>query len=66
MKGLFQSIFCRNVFIYFNRDTQEMLVERYAAQLENEGTLYLGHSERISGGVSSRFECIGHSSYVRM
>ena len=63
MKGKFHAIFCRNVFIYFNRDTQEMITERFAQVLHKGGTLYLGHSERMSGTLASRFEYIGHSCY---
>ena len=31
MKGKFDVIFCRNVVIYFSKDTQRELFERYAA-----------------------------------
>lgn len=47
MKGKFNAIFCRNVVIYFDGKTQEALWPRLAAKLDNNGVLYVGHSERI-------------------
>jgi chemotaxis protein methyltransferase CheR len=45
----FQVIFCRNVMIYFDRPTQERLVERLTAQLHPGGFLLVGHSESLTG-----------------
>jgi len=45
----FQVIFCRNVMIYFDRPTQECLVERLTAQLVPGGYLFVGHSESLTG-----------------
>jgi chemotaxis protein methyltransferase CheR len=42
-------IFCRNVMIYFDKPTQENLVQRFAAQLEAGGYLFIGHSEGLMG-----------------
>lgn len=42
-------IFCRNVMIYFDKPTQESLVQRFAAQLEPGGYLFIGHSEGLMG-----------------
>jgi chemotaxis protein methyltransferase CheR len=41
-------IFCRNVFIYFERDTQNEILARFAASLAPGGFLFLGHSETIT------------------
>ena len=47
--GKFSVIFCRNVMIYFSRETQEQLVSRLAACLEPGGYLFVGHSESLTG-----------------
>jgi chemotaxis protein methyltransferase CheR len=43
----FDAIFCRNVIIYFDRPTQQRLLERLAAYLEPSGYLMMGHSENL-------------------
>lgn len=49
LKGPFHVIMCRNVMIYFNRQSQQQLVKRFHDILEPGGYLFLGHSESISG-----------------
>ncbi|WP_051327933.1 CheR family methyltransferase [Desulfatirhabdium butyrativorans] len=49
MKGPFQVIFCRNVMIYFDRQTQERMVQRFYDLIEPGGYLFVGHSEGLSG-----------------
>ncbi len=44
----FHAIFCRNVMIYFNQETRDALIARYAEHLEPNGYLFLGHSETMS------------------
>jgi chemotaxis protein methyltransferase CheR len=46
MKGRFDAIFCRNVAIYFDDETQRRLWTRFAGSLTPDGRLYIGHSER--------------------
>jgi chemotaxis protein methyltransferase CheR len=46
-RGQFHAIFCRNVMIYFDRETREALVDRYVAHLRPGGWLFIGHSESI-------------------
>ncbi len=41
-------IFCRNVLIYFNRPTQEMVLKKLINRLKSGGYLFLGHSESIT------------------
>lgn len=50
LKGPFHVIMCRNVMIYFNRETQQQLVSRFYDILEPGGYLFLGHSESVVSG----------------
>lgn len=63
MTGKFDIIFCRNVVIYFDEDTQSRLYRRYAEALDDDGWLFLGHSERINDSVSSLFKTSGVTAY---
>jgi chemotaxis protein methyltransferase CheR len=49
MKEPLDIIFCRNVIIYFNRDTQRALIKRMVSKLRPGGYLMLGHSESLHG-----------------
>lgn len=62
MKGPFDFIFCRNVVIYFSKETQRILFDRYANMLAPDGYLFIGHSESLHG-VSNRFESLGKTIY---
>jgi chemotaxis protein methyltransferase CheR len=47
--GHLDVIFCRNVVIYFDRQTQEMLFSRFCRKLAVGGYLFIGHSESLAG-----------------
>src|SRR5690606_28733651 len=47
MKGPFDAVFCRNVAIYFDKETQGELFGRLGRILSPEGYLYIGHSENV-------------------
>ena len=64
-KGGFDLIFCRNVVIYFNKDTQRVLADRYADNLKSDGVLFLGHSETLFK-VSDRFTLLGNTIYDKV
>ncbi len=61
-KGPFDAVFCRNVVIYFNRDTQRRLIDRIADHMAPGGYLFMGHSEALHK-ISSRFRLIGKTIY---
>ncbi len=45
----FDVIFCRNVLIYFDRITQEKVINRLCRHLSSDGYFFIGHSESLSG-----------------
>jgi chemotaxis protein methyltransferase CheR len=45
--GVWDVIFCRNVLIYFDDDMKRDVVSMFNNQLAPDGTLFIGHSERI-------------------
>ena len=47
-KGSFDCIFCRNVMIYFDRQTQGQLVNKFSSFLNPGGYLMIGHSESLT------------------
>ena len=65
MKKCFDIIFCRNVVIYFNKDTQRTLFGRFADQLHKSSYLFIGHAETLHN-VSERFELTGNTIYRRV
>jgi chemotaxis protein methyltransferase CheR len=55
-------IFCRNVIIYFDRDSKVKLIDRYADNVVDRGHLFIGHSESLFK-ISDRFDLIGNTIY---
>ncbi|MBN2166579.1 MAG: chemotaxis protein CheR [Marinilabiliaceae bacterium] len=49
MNETFSVIFCRNVLIYFDRQTQEKVINKLCQHLEPGGIFFIGHSESLSG-----------------
>jgi chemotaxis protein methyltransferase CheR len=47
ISGPFDVIFCRNVMIYFDKDTQYKILKRFEPMLEPHGLLFAGHSESL-------------------
>lgn len=62
MKGPFHVIFCRNVMIYFDRATQQQLINRFWEILEPGGYLFVGHSEGLSA-ITHKFKYVRPATY---
>jgi chemotaxis protein methyltransferase CheR len=60
----FEVIFCRNVMIYFDRPTQEQLVNKLSHFLVPGGFLLIGHSESLNG-LKVPLRCLHPSIYQR-
>ena len=63
MRGKFDAIFCRNVAIYFDDATQEKVWKRFTPLMNPGATLYIGHSERVSGPAMSQLQTSGLTTY---
>jgi len=62
IKGPLDLIFCRNVMIYFDKPTQERLVNRFFDLLGPGGILFTGHSESLTG-IEHAFEYVQPTIY---
>ena len=47
VQGPFDVIFCRNVMIYFDKDTQRRILSRFVPLMKQDGLLFAGHSENF-------------------
>lgn len=64
MRGPLDAIFCRNVIIYFDKETQKSLFERIARLQRPGDLLFLGHSESLFK-VCDDYTLIGKTIYRR-
>lgn len=65
IKNKFDAIFCRNVVIYFDNETKTDLVLRFSDKLNDDGILYLGHSE-ASIGFNEKLQPAGRASFRKV
>ncbi|HNY27721.1 MAG TPA: protein-glutamate O-methyltransferase [Candidatus Sumerlaeota bacterium] len=61
--GKFDVIFCRNVMIYFDRKTQEELVNKFYKYLHPGGYLLIGHSESLNS-INTPFRFVKPTIYI--
>jgi chemotaxis protein methyltransferase CheR len=61
-RGKFDAIFCRNVMIYFDRDVQRLVLEKFARYLTPNGLFFAGHSENLFW-LGDSFHPIGGTVY---
>jgi chemotaxis protein methyltransferase CheR len=64
-KKPFQIIFCRNVMIYFDKQTRDTLLHRFYENTEPGGYLFIGHSETL-GREQTLYKYIMPAVYKRL
>jgi len=64
-KGPFDFIFCRNVMIYFDKQTQGRLISRFWDVLAPGGFLFVGHSESLTG-IKHSFRYVQPTIYEKV
>ncbi len=65
MKGMFDIIFCRNVFIYFDKATQAKIMRRFSEHQTNDSILFVGHSENVSN-MTNAYELMKKTIYRKV
>ncbi len=65
MRGPFDTIFCRNVMIYFDKPTQSELIQRFDSLLPPGAALLIGHSESLAG-IRHKFKYVEPTIYQKL
>lgn len=63
IRGSFDAIFCRNVMIYFDHQTQSRILDQFAPLLKPDGLLFAGHSESFTY-INDAFRLRGQTVYT--
>jgi chemotaxis protein methyltransferase CheR len=63
--GVFDFIFCRNVLIYFDKESKAKVVDRLLTHLAPEGCLFLGYAETTTT-ITDRLISVGPNVYARV
>ncbi len=63
-KNRFHIVFCRNVMIYFDQPTKNLLIRKFHGVMHDAGYLFIGHSESITR-TSDEFSYIAPAAYQR-
>ena len=64
MKKAYDAIFCRNVVIYFEEETQSKVFSRFVPLMSPKARLYIGHSERLIGPAADHMVTDGVTTYA--
>ncbi|MGE5466427.1 MAG: CheR family methyltransferase [Ignavibacteria bacterium] len=64
LNGPFDVMFCRNVMIYFDKETQYQILKRFVPLLREEGLFFAGHSESFLH-AADLFRSLGKTVYER-
>ena len=62
IRGPFEAIFCRNVMIYFDKETQRKILEKFVPLMRRDALLFMGHSEGLHH-VADLFKINGRTVY---
>lgn len=65
IKKSYHVIFCRNVFIYFERPIQKAVLDRLAANMDGAGYLFMGHSENL-GVLNTGLKSVATAVYRKV
>ncbi|MDY6969539.1 MAG: protein-glutamate O-methyltransferase [Spirochaetota bacterium] len=65
IRTMMDIIFCRNVVIYFDRETQRELFRKFYSQLTPGGYLFIGNSETLHG-INDQFESVAPTVYRKL
>ena len=63
--GRFDIVFCRNVLIYFDRETKADILARIAEQMAPDGVLVLGAAETVIGITSAFVPMADHRGFYQ-
>lgn len=61
--GMFDVVFCRNVMIYFDAETQAKILKRFVPHMKPDALLFAGHSENFTY-ISDQFRLRGQTVYT--
>jgi chemotaxis protein methyltransferase CheR len=61
----FDIVFCRNVMIYFDAETQRRVLTRIHETMKHKGLLFIGHSENFTD-LKDQFRLRGKTVYERL
>ncbi|HYD84778.1 MAG TPA: CheR family methyltransferase, partial [Opitutus sp.] len=64
VKDRFEVIFFRNVMIYFDKPTQEAVINKLCRNLAPGGYLFVGHSESLAG-LDIPVSCVSPAVYQK-
>jgi len=64
LKPKYDIIFCRNLLIYFDKQTQAKVLKRLYAMLNDQGLLFLGHADNAHTYLGEAFSLLNYRAFV--